>query len=183
VAQPRAATRPTPAPLTFEQRAIAAETARLFALAMPEPERAEVERVHKRVLTITGSSPEPGEPYEYVVPSSEVMWPLSVMATLDADGAGSDRGVWLEYQDPNGVRYLVAGAPVAVAPGTSQSFCWQPAAGTPSWPVDDVAVAPLPVQPLDGSYRLAVVIGDAEAGDQLHGVRVRGEFAYSSPDE
>lgn len=170
-------------PLTFEDRAFIAELERVLTPPPPPPPREVVERVQKRVLTIHASNPAPGAEFVYEVPRATALWPLSVMATLTASGAGSDRGVWLEYRDSTDARYCVAGAPVAVAPGTTQSFCWQPAAGTPSWPVDDVAVAPLPVQPLEGSYGLAVVIGGAEAGDQISDVRIRCEVEYGDDGE
>lgn len=159
------------------------ELARMLAVSLPVAEKADVERIRRRVLTVNGSNPDAGSEFTYKVEGTAIMWPLSVMATLSAAAGGSDRGVWLEYRDPTGVRYCVAGAPVTVSPDTSQTFCWQPSAGTPSWPIDDVAVAPLPVQPLDGYSILAVVIGNAGASDQLSEIRLRAEFEWSNPDD
>jgi hypothetical protein len=159
------------------------ELARVLALAIPVQEKAHVEHVRKRVLALSLPNPDAGADFVYTVPATAIAWPLSVIATLDADGAGTDRGVWIEYRDSTGSRFLVAGAPVTVAPGTSQTFCWHPAAGTPSWPVDDVAVAPLPVQPLAGGYKVAVVLGGVQAADQLRDVRLCAEFEYENPDD
>ena len=170
-------------PLTREQRAQTQELARTLAQVIPIQEALHVGHVRKRVLALNPPSPDAGAEFVYSVPPTAIAWPLSVMATLTAAAGGADRGVWLEYRDSTGSRFLVAGAPVTVAPSTSQSFCWHPAAGTPSWPVDDVAVAPLPVQPLAGGYKVAVVIGNVNAADQLSDVRVCAEFEYENPED
>ena len=170
-------------PLTRQERAQAQEVGRALAAVIPIQERQHVIHTRKRVLVPNISNPVPGAEMVYSVPPTAIATPLSVIATLTADGAGTDRGVWIEYRDSLGVRFLVAGAPVTVSPGTSQTFCWHPAAGTPSWPVDDVAVAPLPAQPLAGSFKIAVVIGDAQPADQLSGIRLCAEYEYENPDD
>lgn len=182
MARPRRSAVLSRPPLTFEQRALAAETARQLAIALPAAEAANVEWIRRRVLALSLANPDAGTEFVFTVEATSVARPLSVMATLTADATGSDRGVWIEYRDPTGSRFCVMGAPVAVAPGTSQSFCWHPAAGTPSWPVDDVAVAPLSVVPLGGGFKIAVVIGGAGVDDQLSDVRLHAEFEYANPE-
>jgi hypothetical protein len=121
---------------------------------------------------IRGDSPAAGQSYRYTVPGQHVLWPLSVMCRLTTDATVAQRGLTVEFQDADGVRYCVAGAPVTLAASQSQSFCWQPQAGTVAWPVDDVAIAPLPQQMIYPSHSLVIKLGNGQAGDQLDAVRL-----------
>ena len=66
MARPRTLAR-SRVPLTFEDRAFIAELERVLTPPKPEPARAVVERVQKRVLTIHASNPDPGSEFVFEV--------------------------------------------------------------------------------------------------------------------
>lgn len=126
---------------------------------------------------VNGPPPALGADAVYTVANSS-LWPLSVMARLTTSGTAGDRSLTLEYQDGDGVRFLVAGANVTQPASQTQSYCWQPSAGVGSWPVDDVAVAPLPQQLLTHGYRLVVRLASGDTGDRIDQFRISGLFAH-----
>lgn len=130
---------------------------------------------------LTPPSPASGLEFTYTVPGSEVLKPLSVMARLTTSAVVAQRSLTVEFRDNSGVRYLVAGAEVTLAASQSQSFCWHPTAGTPSWPVDDCALAPLPLQFIYPTCTLAIKIGNVQAGDQIDNVRISVEKFSTGP--
>lgn len=124
---------------------------------------------------VYGQIPAPGQSYTYTVATSMTLY--SVMARLTCSNAVGDRSLTLEYQDGNGSRFCVAGANVTLAASQSQSFCWQPTSAVGSWPVDDVAVAPLPVQPLRSPWLIVVrLAGGFDTADQIDQVRLAARF-------
>jgi hypothetical protein len=118
------------------------------------------------------ASPAAGANFTYTVSGDKVLWPLSVMARLTTSAVAGDRTLALEYQDSDGVRYLVAGAPVVVSNSDTRSWVWHPNAGETSWPVEDAVISPLPQQHLYATNRLVLRIGGADGGDQLDQVRI-----------
>lgn len=108
----------------------------------------------------------------YTVPGEQTIYPLSVMATLATSSAAGTRQLVIEYQDANAVRWCIAGGPVSLDPSQTQSFCWHPNAGTPSWPVADAAVAPFAPQMLYPPQSLVVKLTGGQAGDQVSSVRI-----------
>lgn len=117
-------------------------------------------------------NPAAGADFVYSVDGSRVIWPLSVMARLTTSAAPGDRTLALEYQDTDGVRYLVAGAPLTVSANDQRSWVWHPQAGNTAWPVESAVISPLPQQHLYATHRLALRIGGADVGDQLDQVRL-----------
>jgi hypothetical protein len=117
-----------------------------------------------------------GSPAVYTVAGVNALWPLSVLCRLTCTAAVADRTVALEYQRPNGGRYLVAGTQAAVQASGVQSFCWHPQAGEVAWPVEDAAIAPLPQQHVYPGFRLALVIGNAQAGDLIDQAVISARF-------
>lgn len=128
------------------------------------------------VQLVDGTTPDAGDNYSYEIPGGISATPLSVFATLETDGTAADRMLALEYQDGNGAPYLIAGAPVTVLASSTQRFCWHPQAGASAWPVEDAAIAALPVQPIYGPHRIALRIFNGEAGDQISVVRLALEL-------
>lgn len=124
---------------------------------------------------IRGEQPAAGASYQYKVPGQEVVKPLSVMCRLTTSAAVATRTLTIEYQDADGVRYLVAGAPVGLEASQTQSFCWHPQAGAPAWPVEDCALAALPPQFLYPTCSLVLKLGNAQAADQIDRVRISAE--------
>lgn len=163
--------------LTVAQKATAAAVADAVRGALDPP---------------TGPSPDKqGEPYQqlvfvgggtstsdavYTVTGDLKLWPLSVMCRLTCSAVVADRSVALEYRDPDGNRYLVAGTQAIVQANGTQSFGWHPEAGDVTWPVEDAALAPLPQQFLYPGYQLAVKIWNGQVGDVLDQVRMMGRF-------
>jgi hypothetical protein len=123
---------------------------------------------------ILGSTP-PGQNYTYTV-GDAWMWPLSVLCRLTCSAVVADRSLTLEYRDPDGNRFLVAGANTTLAASQQQSFCWQPSAGVGSWPVDDVAVAPLPQQFLRDGFKLVLRLVNGDTADQIDQIRISASF-------
>lgn len=121
---------------------------------------------------IRPASPAAGANFTYTVGGDKVLWPLSVMCRLTTSAAVGDRTLALEYQDSDGVRYLVAGAPVVASASDSRSWVWHPNAGETSWPVEDAVISPLPQQHLYATNRLVLRIGGADVADQLDQVRI-----------
>lgn len=121
---------------------------------------------------LRGDTPAAGASYRYRVPGNLVLYPLSVMCRLATSAAVGERTLTLEYQDDASVRYLSAGAPVTLAAGQVQGFCWHPKAGGVAWPVEDVAIAPLPSQFLYPSSQLVIKLGSGDVADQLDLIRV-----------
>ena len=121
---------------------------------------------------IRGDNPAPGSDYRYTVPGDYVLWPLSVFCRLTTSAVAGDRSLTIEYQDNNGDRYLVAGAPVTVDPSSTQAFCWHPLVGGVAWPVDDAALAPLPQQMIYPGSSLVLRLVGEDAADQLDKVRL-----------
>ncbi len=119
----------------------------------------------------------------YEVAGTVALWPLSVMCRLTCSGAPGDRTVALEYRTPDDVRYLVAGTRAVVQAGVTQSFCWQPQAGGEVWPVEDAAIASLPQQHIYPGYKLAIKIGNGQAGDVLDRVLISARFDPIMLDE
>lgn len=125
---------------------------------------------------VDGTTPDAGDDYVYQVAGGVAATPLSVLCELETSGVAGDRMVAVEYRDGNGDPYLIAGAPVAVTATSTQRFCWHPQAGASAWPVEDAAIAPLPVQAIYGPCQIAVRVWDGDAGDQLSGVRLSLEL-------
>lgn len=124
---------------------------------------------------VYGQTPAAGASYTYTVATSMTLY--SVMARLMCSNVAGDRSLTLEYQDGSGSRFCVAGANVTLAASQSQSFCWQPTSSVGSWPVDDVAVAPLPVQPLRAPWLIVVrLAGTFDVADQIDTVRLAARF-------
>jgi hypothetical protein len=121
---------------------------------------------------IRGESPAAGSSYRYTVPGQHVLYPLSVMCRLATDATVADRALTVEYQDADGVRYCVAGAPVTLAASQTQSFCWQPQAGGVAWPVEDVAISPLPQTMIYPAHSLVIKLSNGGPADQLDRVRL-----------
>lgn len=165
-------------------RALSVELGRSFALwrglmpGVPAPEHGTGAGFQQ---VIDGAAPIAGADFEYEVPGDVVMLPLSVMAQLTTSAVAGDRSVAVEYQDGDGERYCVSGAPVTVGASSTQSFCWHPQAGYPSWPIEDAAVAPLAVQRLYTPARLAIVVWDGDAGDRLDQIRIAAQFDPQPP--
>ncbi len=124
---------------------------------------------------IIGASPPAGADFIYLVPGEEVVKPLSIMCRLACSAVVGQRSLTVEFRDSEGIRYLVAGAEVTLAASQTQSFCWHPTAGTPSWPVNDAALAPLPPQFIYPTCSLVIAIAGVQAGDQLDQVRLSVE--------
>lgn len=131
---------------------------------------------------IYGIDPLAGHDYIFNVPGSVSMWPLSVLCTLTTSSHIAERTVTLEYRDGDGVRYLAAGVNATLPASQTQAFCWQPSAGVGSWPVADVAIAPLPQQFIYSPHALAIHIGNADTADQITAVRISG-WLYPQGDE
>jgi hypothetical protein len=112
----------------------------------------------------------------YTVAGGAALWPLSVMCRLTCSGVVADRKVALEYRSPDGTRFLVAGTSAVVKAGDVYSFCWQPEVGTGVWVVEDAILQPLPQQHLMPGFKLAVVVGNGDAGDVLDQVVVSARF-------
>jgi hypothetical protein len=119
-----------------------------------------------------GLDPPAAQDAVLTVPGHEILWPLSAMARLTCSAAVGDRSLTVEYRNAEGARWLVAGAPVTLQASDQQAFCWHPQAGDVAWPVNDVAIAPLPQQFLYPTTALAIHLQGAQAGDQLDQVTV-----------
>jgi hypothetical protein len=121
---------------------------------------------------VTGVTPAAAANYRYLVPGERTVKPLSVMCRLTTSAVVGDRSLTLEYRDDQDVRYLVAGVQATLAASQVNSFCWHPEAGDVAWPVEDVAIAPLPRQMLYPTHSLVIKLGGAKAGDQIDLVRL-----------
>jgi hypothetical protein len=124
-----------------------------------------------RQVLVNGQRPLPGSDAVYVSPAV-AFWPYSVMVRLTTSGAAGSRNVALEYRDGNGARYSVAGASVTMPAGSVQSFCWHHAAGSPTWAVEDAAIAPLAPQWVEPPNVLAVKVWNGDVADQLDNFRL-----------
>jgi hypothetical protein len=174
-------------PLTRTQRALAQATGNLIGARIAEsvvlptlelaPQPAPVEGIAANVqqlVSMPNGTGATGSAYE--VAGGAALWPLSVICRLACSGVAADRTVALEYRNPDGLRYLVAGTQAVVQAGNTQSFCWHPQAGDVAWPVDDAAIAPLPQQHLMPGFALAVVVANGDAGDVLDRVLLSARF-------
>jgi len=103
----------------------------------------------------------------YTVGGTSAAWPLSVMCRLTTDATVADRTVAVEYIGGTGLRYVVAGTQAIVKASGQQSFCWHPQAGSVAWPIEDVAIAPLPQQHILPFGQIAVRVWNGAAGDVL----------------
>lgn len=121
---------------------------------------------------IRGDDPAAGADFLYRVGGDAIAYPLSVMCRLTCSAVVSERSLTVEYRDADGVRWLVAGAPVTLEASQSQAFCWQPQAGDVAWPVNDTAIAPLPQQFLYPGTSLAIHLEGGDALDQIDRVRL-----------
>jgi hypothetical protein len=130
---------------------------------------------------IDGTDPAAGAEYVYSVPGDWNVRPLSVLATLTTSAVAGDRAVVLEYRDGEGERYNVAGTDVTVGPSSVQQFNFQVGAAEGMWPVDDVAVVPMPGLVVWPTYSLAVRIIDGDSADQLSRVRLTVEKYTTAP--
>ena len=115
-------------------------------------------------------------PASYLIGGTSAAWPLSVMCRLTCDATVADRTVAVELRGGDGKRFVVAGTQATVAANGQQSFCWHPQAGSVAWPIEDVAIAPLPQQHLLPGQSLAIVVWNGAAGDVLDEVLV--SFRY-----
>jgi hypothetical protein len=147
-------------------------------LAQPDP-AADPPSVWQDI--IFGATPAPGASFTYTV-SGDTLWPLAVMCRLTCSAVAGDRSLTMEYHGTDGVRFNVAGANTTLAASQQQAFCWQPSAGVGSWPVDDVAVAPLPQQLLQHGVSIVLRLVGGDAGDQLDQVRISGLFNATLAD-
>lgn len=169
-----------PPPLTADQRRRRMENyvnALSLAVAKNLPAYAQglvqpVAGVPGRQELVAGASPAAGASYRFRTPGEYIIRPLSVLCQLATSAAVGDRTLTLEYQDSDDVRYLVAGTQAALTALQTQSFCWHPLAGDVAWPVDDVAIAPLPQQMIYPSSSLVIKIGNVQVGDQISLVRI-----------
>jgi hypothetical protein len=118
------------------------------------------------------TQPAAGSDFSYQATGAAAIWPLSIMARLTTDANVADRSFTLEYRDGQNVRYLVGGVQATLAASQRQTFCWHPLAGDVAWPVNDVAIGPLPQQMLYATHSLVLHIGNAQAGDQIDQVRL-----------
>lgn len=101
--------------------------------------------------------------------------PYSVICRLTTSAAAGLRTIRLEYQDANGARYALSQPPVSIDPSNEVTVSWFPGVGVASW-ANDVLNMPLPVQPLQPNFRLAVIVGAIDSGDALDRVRIAGRF-------
>lgn len=174
-------------PLTRQERALAEITADLIGVRVAEsvtlltqevaPQPAPVEGFAANVQQLVNMPNGTGtEASVYTVAGGAALWPLSVICRLTTSAAVADRTVALEYRNPDGLRYLVAGTQAVVQANGVQSFCWHPQAGEVAWPIEDAALAPLPQQHLMPSFSLAVVVGNGDAGDVLDRVMLSARF-------
>jgi hypothetical protein len=125
----------------------------------------------------------PGQDATYVVPGGVALYPLSVFARLACSAVVGERSLSLEYRTASDARYLVAGANVTQAASQTQSYCWQPEAGVGSWPVDDVATAPLPQQLLYPGRKLVLHLASGDAADQLDQVLISATLYDNAPEQ
>jgi len=109
---------------------------------------------------------------DFVYTAIEPTLPRSVFCRVTTDGTVQDRRVAVEYRTGNGERYIVAGAEVALTATSVQAFCWFPEAATPSWPIEDAAIAPLPEQWIFSPCALAIRVYNGAAGDLIDQVRL-----------
>lgn len=146
--------------------------------ASPVPEYTpEVREPYQQLVTIPQAT---GAAGAHHVVAQDLMMPLSVMCRLTTSNAVADRTVAVEYQDGDGVRFVIAGTQAVVQASTTQSFCWFVGAGAAAWPIEDAAIAPLPEQFLSWGQRLALVVANGDAGDVLDRIRVSARFVPSS---
>jgi hypothetical protein len=131
---------------------------------------------------IRGATPAAGSSYRYTVPGEHVFYPLAVLCRLTTDATVASRSLTLEYQDADGVRYCVAGAPVTLSASDSKSFCWQPQSGGVAWPVEDVAISALPQMMLYPSNSLVIKLSSGAAGDQIDQVRLTAALYPTEPE-
>jgi hypothetical protein len=173
--------------MTREQRAVAEYTADLIGVRVsesivipmreqaPQPAPIQGEPVNVQQLVNmpngTGTSPS-----VYTVAGGAAMWPLSVMCRLTCSAVVADRKVSLEWRTPDGLRYLLAGTSAVVQANDVTSFCWQPNVGTGVWVVEDAIIQPLPEQYVMPGFKLAVVVGNGDAGDVLDQVMLSARF-------
>lgn len=140
----------------------------------PEPEQVLERRApYQQLVSLPQGAGTTGSVH---VVASDPMWPLSVMCRLTTSAAAADRTVAVEYQDGNGVRFLVAGSQAVVQANGQQSFCWFGSAGAVAWPIEDAAISPLPEQYLSWGQRLALHVWNGDAGDVLDQCIVSARF-------
>lgn len=170
-----------PAPRALDPKhlakAIRAEMLELALELWPPIEETNGDGPREWEEVLLGSAP-PGQ--DYVHTCSVDLWPLSIVCRLTCSAAVADRGVALEYQLGTGQRYCVAGANVTLAASQQQSFCWQPAAGTATWPVEDVALAALPQQLIPYGRKVAIHVTNMDSADQLDQVAISARFSLNN---
>jgi hypothetical protein len=139
----------------------------------PAPIQGEPVNVQQLVNMPNGTGTSPSV---YTVAGGAAMWPLSVMCRLTCSAVVADRKVSLEWRTPDGLRYLLAGTSAVVQASDVTSFCWQPNVGTGVWVVEDAIIQPLPEQYVMPAFKLAVVVGNGDAGDVLDQVMLSARF-------
>lgn len=152
--------------------AIAAALAPLLPDAPPQPSYGDAQPYQQLIALPQGSG---ASGARYVV-QSDPMWPLSVMCRLTTSAAVADRTVAVEYQDGDGVRFVVAGTQAVVQANGTQSFCWFGTAGAVAWPIEDAAISPLPQMYLTYNQRLALHVWNGDSGDVLDQIAIAARF-------
>jgi hypothetical protein len=152
--------------------AIAAALAPLLPDASPQADYGPAQ-AYQQLIALPQGTGTAGASY---VVQSDPMWPLSVMCRLTTSNAVADRTVAVEYQDGDGVRFVVAGTQAVVQASGQQSFCWFGSAGSVAWPIEDAALAPLPQMYLTYNQRLALHVWNGDSGDVLDQIRISARF-------
>jgi hypothetical protein len=151
--------------------AVADAVRELLPVSEPEVIAPEPHVSEPRDELIYGAADAGGD-YRYRVSGAAPIYPLSVHCRLTTSAVAGNRNVAVEYRAGNDERYLIAGAPVTIPAATTQTFVWHPKAGSPAWPVEDAALAPLPQQWLGNNRILAITVYGVQAGDVLDQIRL-----------
>lgn len=107
---------------------------------------------------------------------------VTVFCRLVTAADVADRQVYLEYLDPEGNRYAIAGAPVTQSASSTNDYAFQAFLGQSDWPIDDTILITLPPILLLPTFSWRIVVDNIAATDALSRIRfVRERFYVGQP--
>lgn len=124
-------------------------------------------------------SPAAGAAFSEAVDGAFYVRLLSVHVRLVTSAVVAERGLFLEYRDQAGNRYMLAGAAVTQSASSTNDYLfdvWQPVT---SWPVDASILVPLKAALLEPTHSWRIGVTNMDAGDALSRIRTTRERFYT----
>lgn len=125
------------------------------------------------------TSPAAGAAFTASVPGQYYERLVTVFCRLVTSATVAERQVYLQYTDPEGQAFAIAGAPVTQSESSTNDYAFQAFLGQSDWPVNDTILVTLPPVLLLPTFSWTIGVDNIDTTDAITRVRVFRERFYT----